>query len=486
MLFRNTSHFLVASFASALFGLLSAVVFTRLLNPGEYGLYVVGVSLGGFVSAVLFTWVKYSAMRFQSEGGDVDVRATALAAYAASACLAPFVVAGAALISGLPMERAAFALLFALGLSLFELGQELLKARLQIRAFVLTSILRSAAAFLLCLGAAELGGGGLGQLAMAALAYFIAAAAATRSIWGGHRAPFEFTKLKLFLRLGGPITVASFVYAFHGSLDRLFIAAFLGDHAAGLYGASADLVRQIILIPASSVASAALPLAVRNFARGDNKETRAHLSASLELLLAILLPAVVGFALISPYLAAILLGAPYRETANAIMPILAFAWLFQSISQSYVHLSFHLAKRPELAILHGLVTLAVNAAALWPLTWRFGLPGAAAAVVLAEAAGMAFGFGLTRFGHALAIPWRALARIAAASGAMILAILVVEMRLSEPGVVAFALIVAAGVTVYALAAVALDVADARALLRGALERSRAGRQLLPRNPVAST
>lgn len=74
---------------------------------------------------------------------------------------------------------------------------------------------------------------------------------------------------------------------------------------------------------------------------------------SFEILLAVIFPAVVGFALTSNFVAAIVLGAQYRETAAQILPILAFAWLFQSITQSYVHVSFHLAKTPSWITLQG-------------------------------------------------------------------------------------------------------------------------------------
>ena len=73
---HQTFHYSVASVVSAVIGLLSAICFTRLLAPQEYGVYVVGLSTAGIVSAVLFTWVRVSALRFQSEGGSVDVRKT--------------------------------------------------------------------------------------------------------------------------------------------------------------------------------------------------------------------------------------------------------------------------------------------------------------------------------------------------------------------------------------------------------------------------
>jgi O-antigen/teichoic acid export membrane protein len=94
----------------------------------------------------------------------------------------------------------------------------------------------------------------------------------------------------------------------------MLVFHFMGDHAAGQYGASADLVRQIILIPAVSIASATIPLAVRAYATGGAGEARPHLEFSLEILLAAVLPAVAGVALTSSYIAGVILGSEFRET----------------------------------------------------------------------------------------------------------------------------------------------------------------------------
>src|ERR1700754_1798783 len=170
---KQTIHYMIASIVSAATGLLSAIVFTRLLTPEEYGVYVIGLSTAGIVSAMLFTWVRVSALRFQSEGGSVDIRTTIFLAYLLSALASPIAFVIATLTTSVSIERNIAAVLFAVGLGIFELSQELLKARLQSVAFMFASITRACMAFLLCLGAALLGGGGLTQLAMVAVTYFI-------------------------------------------------------------------------------------------------------------------------------------------------------------------------------------------------------------------------------------------------------------------------------------------------------------------------
>ncbi len=457
---QQTLQYSIASAVSAVIGLLSAIFFTRLLSPEEYGVYVIGLSTAGVVSAVLFTWVRVSALRFQSEGGAVDVRKTVLLAYLISVLASPLAFVVVVLVSSIPPQRALAAVVFALALGLFEIGQELLKSRLQSAAFMAASITRACLAFLLCLLAASFGGGGLGQLAMVTLTYFITATVFAGIIWRRPLARFDIADLRQFARFGVPITISGFVFAIHAALDRMLVFHFLGDSAAGQYGASADLARQIILIPATSIASATIPLAVRAFANGGEHDTRQHLELSFEILLAIVLPAVVGFALTSNFVAGIILGSEFRETAGQILPILVFAWLFQAITQSYVHVSFHLAKRPFLITLQGMGMLAINLATMPALTLRFGLRGAAIALVLTELLGMGLGWALAR--RAFPMPFNVwhVTRICLATALMGLAIVGLRLVLSN-GWMSFVAIVLGGGATYVAAAVTLDIAGSR-------------------------
>jgi O-antigen/teichoic acid export membrane protein len=470
MLIRNTTYYMIASAVSAIFGLLGAMVFTRALSPSEYGVYVVGVSTAAIVSAVLFTWVRLSVLRFQSEGGAVDIRVTSLVAYLISVCAAPLAIIVAARLGQFSMARTLGAVVFAVGLGLFELGQELLKARLQSLWFMVAAISRSIAAFGLCLLAASLGGGGLGQLLMAALAYFVTAAAIGRVVWRRPLAPVNFEILKTFLRFGAPATISGLVYAVHAGTDRLFVAWLLGDAVAGLYGASADLVKQIILVPATSVAAAAIPIAVRALARGGAAEAKPHLESCAELLLAVLAPCAAGLALTSSSLAQLVLGPSFRTAGAALIPILAFAWLFQSISQCYVHISFHLAKKPHLVIVLSVGTLLVNLALVTPFVRRFGLPGAAGALVIAEAFGVVLGFAMTRYAHPLPLVLGPLLRICLATALMAAAVRAIQLALPSEGLAPFAATIAAGIASYCAAAYLLDIAGIRGLAHAVLNK----------------
>ena len=437
------------------------VVFTRALSDAEYGIYVIGTSTAGILSAILFAWIRLSVLRFQSEGASIDIRVTAFVAYGLAAVLSPILLVIAAILTSASPARILATAAFTLGLGLFEVGQEILKAQQKTRSFMLGTAMRACSAFLLCLASVRLGWGGVGQLAAAGAAYFVTSAALSRSVLSGPVASIDTNDLKRFAVYGVPIALSGCVYSLHAALDRLIVAGILGEGAAGQYGAAADLVRQIILLPSTSVASAALPLAVAAFAQGGIIAARPHLERSAELLFAMLLPATVGLALVSPDLANFVLGPDFRATAGTVMPILCFAWLFQAISHSFVHTSFHLAQRPILLVCHGAATLAVNGVATVILVFRFGFVGAAAALVLSEAFGALLGLVLTRFACPLPLVPTRLLRIAGATGGMAVLVYFVGAQWGGGGIYSAALKVGSGVAIYACLAVLFDVAGMR-------------------------
>jgi len=469
MLIRQMSAYFVASVVTAIIGVASAIVFTRWLSPAEYGLYVIGVSTAGILSAVLFSWTRLSVMRFQSEGG-ADVRATALVAYVLSVLACPVALGAAAYLANFSARQSLATLVFTLGIGFFELGQELLRARMQAVRYASGAILRSVAALSFCLLGAYFGGGGLSQLTMAAVAYFFTALVFAPTIWKTPLAKPDRERLKAFLRFGGPATIGGLIYALHASADRLVVARVLGDSAAGQYGAAADLTRQIILLPAGSVACAAIPLAVRAFALKGPAEANWKLAQSFELLFAIVLPAVVGVALTADHIAELILGAEFRSSAQAIMPILAFAWLSQSISQQYVQASFHLAQKPVLIIVHGAGALLVNAALIIGLSMQFGLRGAAASLVIAEAFSMALGFVLTRWAHPLPAVWRSVIKVAIATTVMAFVVIWAKPMVAHFGPVALFILAGLGVAVYSGGAIVLNVADCRNIIQRVVSR----------------
>ena len=85
--------YLVAHAIPAIIGFGALILYTHLLSAAEYGIYVIGASIAGIISAVFFAWVRLSVARYQAKSPELDLRAEAIVAYGGTvvviACLAP-------------------------------------------------------------------------------------------------------------------------------------------------------------------------------------------------------------------------------------------------------------------------------------------------------------------------------------------------------------------------------------------------------------
>ena len=173
-------------------------------------------------------------------------------------------------------------------------------------------------------------------------------------------------------KAGIPLTLSLTLLALSGVIDRFIIAHLIGPGAAGQYSAGVDLVRQSLIIPAVSASAAFVPLAVQINANRGGEAARHHLDECLEFLLAIVLPACLGFAIVSSHIANVVLGPDFRSTAVEVMPIVSVAVIFQIMSYQYLHISFLLSERNTFYLLNTGSALAINLVVSYLLIQHFG------------------------------------------------------------------------------------------------------------------
>ena len=399
------------------------------------------------------------------------MRRTALHAYRLSLLAAPLAVVVTVYATGEYFTRALFPTLLAVALGLFEFNQEILRARQNTRGYLRAALQRAAVTLGLSLALISAGLGGVGMMLGLAGAYALTALLFAPRVWERPVRPFDRKAFLQMVRFGVPMALSGAVFALSAALDRLIVSGYLGEAAAGVYGASADLVRQILVFPAVAIASAVFPMAIRSLTEGGRAAVDAHLIKSAELLLAVVTPAAVGLAIVAPNVASLILGSEFHDAAATLIPILVFASLFQTISTQFVHVSFHLAKKPRLMAVQGAGNLAVNVVAMVVLVPRFHLVGAAWALVLAEGAGVVFGYLLGMRAHRLPLALLPFLKVAMAVVAMALATTYVEWHAPTRPIWNLTLTVATGVIVYAAVAFAIDLADVRSSLIGRARRA---------------
>lgn len=463
-LIQHTAIYMAANLAAALIGFASSAIFTRLYSPEDYGVYVVACGLGGILSAVFYTWVRLSVLRMQC-GAD-DVRLTALGGYGASSAILALAVAVGVLGCGIPARMALGAASFAVTIGFFEMQLEILRANQRVARHALSTVTRAIAWLALGLAFSRAGLGGPGLVLAIALAFAAASALVARSAWRPPLAAIDRKAGLDMLRFGLPATLSGLTLALHAASDRLVVTAILGAAIGGQYGVAADFTRQIILVPAMALGSAIVPGALRALADGGPEAARRSLADAGEVMAGLLLPAIAGFALVGPALSSLVLGAPFREAAASLIPILSAVWLFQAISQNYIHAAFHLSGRSRGMVYHGFVALGANLALVPACTHWLGLRGAAGAIAAAEGIAMVAGFWFARRAVALPLEPRRIGRIAAAVAIMACAVLLARAAGPASPIPALLLQIGVGVLAYGLAVLGLDAGGVRTRLTG--------------------
>jgi O-antigen/teichoic acid export membrane protein len=463
MLNRHFSIYLVAYILPAAVGFFAVTAYTRLLTPAEYGVYVVGISLAGILGAIFFAWIKLSVSRYQAMSAEIDFRGTAMVAFGLTVAV---LCATTPLVflfrSDLSVGLLLASMFVAIMANAVDVGQEFERAKLRPYRFAAISIVRSVSSVGFGLLGVWLGWGGLGLLAafgLGSLTGIILNLVGDRS----RIARFQRSQFTQLARYGLPLTLAGLSVAVYSACDRLIVAYLLGKDAAGIFGVAADLPRQFMVMIASSVAAATVPLVFRSLSEKNNETTRERLSESLELLLVVVAPVAVWLALAADQVAGTLVGVDFRAGVSALLPTLVLARFFGIANQFYVQISFQLAERPFMLAAQSFLTLVVSVALMFALVAGYGLYGAALATLATEAIGLLVAVVLMHRAHPLPFDLHRLAGVAASAAAMAVAILVARSQVDGSGFVPLVVVSLAGGLAYAAGAWLLNVANVRTL-----------------------
>lgn len=463
MLNRHFSIYLVAYILPAAVGFFAVTAYTRLLSPAEYGVYVVGMSLAGILGAIFFAWIKLSVSRYQAMSAEVDFRGTAMVAFALTAAVlcatTPLVFLFRSDVSVALLLASMFVAIMA---NAVDVGQEFERAKLRPYRFAAISIVRSVASVGFGLLGVWLGWGGIGLLAafgLGSLAGIVLNLVGDRT----RIARFQRSQFMQLARYGLPLTLAGLSVAVYSASDRLIVAYLLGKDAAGIFGVAADLPRQFMVMIASSVAAATVPLVFRSLSENNSETTRERLTESLELLLVVVAPVAVWLALAADQVAGTLVGIDFRAGVSALLPTLVLARFFGIANQFYVQISFQLAERPFMLAAQSFLTLVVSVILMFALIPAYGLYGGALATLATEAIGFLVALVLMRRAHPVPFELNRLAGVAVSAAVMAAAMLMARSQAGGTGLVSLVIISLAGGLAYAAAAWLLNVGNARTL-----------------------
>jgi O-antigen/teichoic acid export membrane protein len=466
MFWRGLVGYLPANIVQGIVGLLSVVVFTRVLTPAAYGAYAVAFSAASLAHTLTFTWLEAAMARFyarEAAAGRLEDHFAAV--YRTFAALAAgFIVVAGAIAWLLPLApelkgAVAAGLICVPVRSLAKLAQEHRRAAGRVAPSAMLDIGQSLGAFVIGFGLALMGAGGAAPLIGAGLAAAACAATVLPGELGlARRGHFDPSRAKEHLHYGLPVALSLVLSLALATTDRFILAAVLGPESVGVYHAGYSLSNRTLDILFIWLGAAGWPAAVMALEKGGERALMDTVREQGSLMVLICLPAAVGLALVAQPLAGLMVGQGLREGAARVTPWIAASGFFAGINTHYLNTSFTLARRTRLLLVSLAIPAAVNVVLTLVLIPRYGLDGAmwatTASYVVGSLAALALGRGAIR----LPIPWSALMRCGAAAAVMAAAVRMVPAYGNAVELIAKA---ALGAVVYGLCAYAFDAAGVR-------------------------
>lgn len=442
------------------------------LGAAEFGVFALAVAGGAVLQTVIFEWLRMAANRYYGEKQAAENPAilatlnlaTGLAAIVLSVTGVILYFTGASL--GLSATVAAMAPLTAISGGLFDYRCAVARAAFDMQRYARTVIVKNVAALVLMLGGAWWfcrADMVLIGLCLSALSGVAATARFGRE--KDRTGLFDAALLGRFALYSAPMVVSSLVFQLNMFMTRSTVAVHYGLSESGRYSLALDIGLKLVATIGSALDILLFQLAVRAEAEKDASAARAQLSRNLAIVTAVLLPLCVGFWMILPSFEALFVGASYAQayssyTLHLLPGLFAFGLAFYAINPI-----FQIAQKTWPVLVSAAANILVAAAVLFLIPGTSGRHGANATSAGFIAATLLMILLASRLAP-IRVPWTDLARTAAATLALALALL--PLRSLPPGFTTLLLSCVAGGLAYGFVAVALDIAGLRGLIRARL------------------
>lgn len=426
MLRRHLMGYLPSNLAPA-FGAIAVVyIFTRLLTPGEYGLWALASNVNIMVQSCLFYWLQVSVVRFlpqsvqrdQDDGGDHRAQLEALIGVGNLGSVALSVVIYAAVLPFVQMEPdlrhvmwVALPMLLVRGVYSIALAEY--RALTRIARYNIVECGQTALMLAIAMGLAwglDLGaeslvyGTMMGSLVMI-VPYLWENG---QRCWGVlcRRRTLDPEMLKAFWRYGLPVTGVTALGYVISTFDRILIGYFLETADVGAYAVACGVVERCMNLIMISIVLAAFPLAVKAFDRGGAEAAQQQMRENGSTLVTLAVPVLVGMLVANRHIASVLIGAEFRDAAVQIMPWVGVTAFFSGLTLQYFNHAFLLTNNTGRLVWLQMPTAVLKVGANVLLLPRLGVMGAVWAALVTSIFGLVLSMVAGRRYLAVPVPWR--------------------------------------------------------------------------------
>jgi len=425
MLLRHGVHYLVARGLPGVVNFLAIAIYTRLLNPDQYGAYTLTIAAVGAADALLLHWLRLTLLRFLPKA-DKDAKTTlaTLLRIFLTLSLGVSVVAVAA--AWLFIENDFTRQLVLLGAGIFvvqgsfELTTERERSVLSTVRYGYYAGSKALIGLVIGAGLAAAGMGATGLLIglMASMVVPLLALGGATEWVAAARGRFDPELARQLARYGLPLAATSALAFVISSSDRFMLAGFIDQAAAGQYAVGYDLAQFTLGMLLAIVNLAAYPLIVSAFEKDGSAAAQEMLRWTLRLLLVIGLPAAVGLSILAHNIAVVMVGAEFRAAAAVIIPGIAIAALIAGLKAFYLDLSFQLSGSTIIQVWIVIITASLNVGLNVLLIPIAGILGAVYATLAAQLVAMLLSWGFGRRAFSVPLPDKEAGPIFLASAVM--------------------------------------------------------------------
>ncbi|MDB5174990.1 MAG: hypothetical protein JWN51_3763 [Phycisphaerales bacterium] len=466
---RNEKHvlshaavYLVARGLPGILSFLTIPLFTRLLEPVDYGRYALVVATVSLLNAMLFQWLRLSLVRYLPAYKDDAPRLKSTLATASGAMILALGVI-AAILCVLPIAREWRLLVLPCWVMLaaqatFELCCEYSRAILKPWRYMVLQVARAGASVGLGGALVLMGAGWRGPLVAVTAGMILAIAWVWHGDWAGVRVMLDRVALKQICQYGIPLSLTVALTVVIATSDRFLIACYMGEGSAGLYSVAVDFTSQTLSLLMMVIQLAAFPMAVRAFEHHGREAAQAHMKTNAALLMGVGVPCMIGLALLAPGISFCLLGAKYRTTAAGIMPLVAIGTFLAGFKAYHFDAAFQFAHRTIHQVWIVLIAAVLNVALNLVAIPAYGINGSAGASVVAYLVSIALTAYVGRRHFVLPFPVRECLRVLTAGGAM--AMLLYPFR-GYHGPLSVAAQIIGGAALYGVVLLALNFMELR-------------------------
>lgn len=414
---KDALWYIPAKVIPVLAGLTGIVIYTRLLNPTEYGTYILVMTTVAMCHTFGFTWTGYVLWRYFENYKKDNNLSSFFSTIFTIICGIFFVVAllwySATIFLSVYMSRGD-SYLFRIGVAvlgsqiLFSFILEVLRVTKQSKKYSIysTSTALGVLLLVLCLCYKHICSAE-NILISNAIVYGVASILAMKqfSAYYGIKIPYisKIVRNKIFTFGMPQIGIATGAVVL-SIADRYIIRVFMGSEAVGIYAVGYSIADLSIQLPLSALTLAAVPTIVSTFENKAEEEVSKLFNKVISMYFVFLLPVVFGIIALSRDITNIISGKAFQQ-AHIILPYVVVGVFFFGLTQ-LINLPFQLKEKPKVLMYVLYLSAFLNIAMNLFMVPQFGLIGAAYSTLIAYCIYYFISYKIVVKIFTLAFPWQ--------------------------------------------------------------------------------